>query len=194
VSPVGGFDLIRGRLDLLGRRLNLTEGSVRMRGSFDPVIRFAANAQVEDVTVGLLLEGLASEPELTVTSSPELPEEEALSFLLFGREATQISAFQAVQLALAVRTLSGRGGTSLTEKLRENLGIDDLDIGTDADGNTQAKAGKYISDNVYTDVTVKSDGESQINLNLEVRPTMTIRGRLSSDGGTGIGVFFERDY
>jgi len=194
VSPVGGFDLIRGRLDLLGRRLNLTEGSVRMRGSFDPVIRFAANAQVEDVTVGLLLEGLASEPELTVTSSPELPEEEALSFLLFGREATQISAFQAVQLALAVRTLSGRGGTSLTEKLRENLGVDDLDIGTDADGNTQAKAGKYISDNVYTDVTVKSDGESQINLNLEVNPTMTIRGRLSSDGGTGIGVFFERDY
>ncbi|RLJ58906.1 autotransporter secretion inner membrane protein TamB [Litoreibacter meonggei] len=194
VSPVGGFDLIRGRLDLLGRRLVLTEGSVRMRGGFDPVIRFAANSEVEDVTVGLLLEGLASEPELTVISSPELPEEEALSLLLFGREATQISAFQAVQLALAVRTLSGRGGTSLTEDLRENLGVDDLDIGIDADGNTQAKAGKYISDNVYTDVTVKSDGESQINLNLEVSPSVTVRGRLSSDGDTGIGVFFERDY
>ncbi|TDT77363.1 autotransporter secretion inner membrane protein TamB [Litoreibacter halocynthiae] len=194
VNPVGGFDLIRGRLDLLGRRLNLTEGSVRLRGDFDPVIKFAATSQVEDVTVGLLLEGLASEPEVTVTSSPELPEEEALSLLLFGREVTQISAFQAVQLALAVQTLAGRSGTSLTDGLRDKLGVDDLDIGTDADGNTQAKAGKYISDNIYTDVTVKSDGESQINLNLEVSPTVTVRGRLSSDGDTGIGVFFEKDY
>lgn len=194
VSPVGSFDLIRGRLDLLGRRLTLTEGAVRLRGSFDPVIRFAANSQVDDITVGLRLEGLASEPELSVTSSPELPEDEALSLLLFGREVTKISAFQAVQLALAVRTLSGRGGGGLTEKLRENLGVDDFDIGTDAEGNTQAKAGKYISDNIYTDVTVKSDGQSQINLNLEVNPTVTVRGRLSSDGDTGIGVFFEKDY
>ncbi|EPX79475.1 translocation/assembly module TamB domain-containing protein [Litoreibacter arenae] len=192
--PVGGFDLIRGRLDLLGRRLELTDGSVRLRGSFDPVIRFAASSQVEDVTVGLQLEGPASAPDLNVTSVPTLPEEEALSFLLFGRDVTQISAFQAVQLALAVQTLSGRGGPGLTERVRENLGVDDLDFGTDAEGNTQASVGKYISDNIYTDVTVKSTGETQINLNLEVTPNVKVRGRLGSDGNTGVGLFYERDY
>ncbi|WP_299934857.1 translocation/assembly module TamB domain-containing protein [uncultured Pelagimonas sp.] len=194
IIPVGGFDLIRGRLDLLGRRLDLTEGSARLRGSFDPVIDFSASSEVEDVTVTLRLFGLASSPELTVTSVPELPQDEALSYFLFGKNATSISALQAVQLAAAIRTLSGRGGLGITERLRQNLGVDELDIGTDDDGQAQAKIGKYVSDNVYTDVTIKSGGESQINLNLDLTPHVTVRGRLDSDGDTGIGVFFEKDY
>ncbi|WP_417524281.1 translocation/assembly module TamB domain-containing protein [Marinovum sp.] len=194
IVPIGSFSLIRGRLDLLGNRLTLTQGDVQIRGSFDPVVSFAATTQVEDVDVTLRLDGLASEPDLTVTSSPELPEEEALSLLLFGRDVTSISAFQAVQLAAAIRTLSGQGGLGLTGTLREGLGVDDLDIATDAEGNTEASVGKYISERVYTDVTVSSDGTSEINLNLDLTDTVTVRGRLGSDGDTGLGIFYERDY
>lgn len=192
--PQGQFDLIRGRLDLLGRRLTLTEGSVRLRGSFDPVIDFSASTTVEDATITLRIEGLASEPELTVTSSPSLPQEEALSLFLFGKDVTSISALQAVQLAAAIRTLTGQGGLGITGELRAGLGVDDLDIGTDADGQAQARVGKYISDNVYTDVTVTSGGDTEINLNLDLTDNVTVRGRVGSDGDTGIGIFFERDY
>lgn len=192
--PQGQFDLIRGRLDLLGRRLDLTDGSVSLRGSFDPYISFGASTQVEDTTITIRIEGFASEPDLRVTSDPELPEDEALSFFLFGRSVTNLSPLQAVQLAAAVRTLSGQGGLGLTENLRSGLGVDNLDIGTDAEGNAQATVGKYISDNIYTDVTVGGDGTSQINLNLQVNPNVTVRGRVGSDGDTGLGVFFEKDY
>ena len=54
--------------------------------------------------------------------------------------------------------------------------------------------GKYINDNVYTDVTVDSAGESQINLNITISPSVTARGSVSSDNNTGVGIFFERDY
>ncbi len=54
--------------------------------------------------------------------------------------------------------------------------------------------GKYISDNIYSEVIVDTTGNSQINLNLQISPSLTARGRLGSDGETGIGVFFERDY
>lgn len=194
VVPVGELELIRGRLDLLRRRLELTEGSLWMRGSFDPVIAFAATTRIEEVDVSLRLDGVASSPELTVTSIPEMPQEEALSFFLFGRSVTEISALQAVQLASAIRTLSGRGGAGLTDRLRETIGVDDLDIGTDSEGTAQARAGRYLSENIYTDVTVKSDGTSQINLNLEARPNLVVRGRMGSDGDTGIGAYFEKDY
>lgn len=192
--PQGQFDLIRGRLDLLGRRLELTDGSVSLRGSFDPYISFGATTRVEETDITIRIEGFASEPDLRVTSDPELPEDEALSFFLFGRSVTTLSPLQAVQLAAAVRTLSGQGGLGLTENLRSGLGVDNLDIGTDADGNAQATVGKYISDNIYTDVTVGGDGTSEINLNLQVNPNVTVRGRVSSDGDTGLGVFFEKDY
>ncbi|WP_137702585.1 translocation/assembly module TamB domain-containing protein [Marimonas lutisalis] len=194
IVPIGRFELIRGRLDVLARRLVLTEGSVTMRGSFDPYIAFAATSQVDDVSVALRLEGVASQPQLTVSSVPELPQEEALSYFLFGRDATRISAFQAVQLAAAIATLSGQSIIDLTSPLRESLGVDDLDLSTDEGGTTQARVGKYISDKAYTDVTVKSDGTSQINLNIEVSPTVKMRGRLGSDGDSGIGIFFEKDY
>lgn len=194
IQPQGQFDLIRGRLDLLGRRLTLTEGSVSLRGSFDPVIRFAATTQVDDVSVTLLIEGEATAPELTVVSNPELPEDEALSLFLFGRDPTQISALQALQLAAAIRTLSGQGSLGSTDTLRQNLGVSDLDVGTDAEGNTQARVGKYISDRIYTDVTVNSGGENQIRLNFDLSPSVTVRGRVTSEGETGLGVFFERDY
>ncbi|WP_159452470.1 translocation/assembly module TamB domain-containing protein [Tropicibacter naphthalenivorans] len=194
IVPVGQFDLIRGRLDLLTRRLTLTEGAVRLRGSFDPYIDFAAATEVEDVSITLRIAGFASAPELTITSSPALPQEEALSFFLFGKDVTSISALQAVQLAAAIRTLSGSGGAGITEKIRRNLGVDDLDIGTDGDGNAQAKVGKYLTDNIYTDVTVNSGGDTQINLNLDLSDNVTVRGRLNNDGDTGIGVFFEKDY
>ncbi len=194
VVPVGELNLIRGRLDLLRRRLELTEGSLWMRGSFDPVIAFAATTQIDDVDVSLRLEGVASAPDLTVTSSPEMPQEEALSFFLFGRSVTQISTLQAVQLAAAIRTLSGRGGAGLTDRIRKAIGVDDLDISVDAEGAPQAKAGRYISENIYTDLTVKSDGTSQINLNLEAGPNLVLRGRMGSDGNTGLGAYFEKDY
>ncbi|RFP91193.1 hypothetical protein DZK27_02715 [Rhodobacteraceae bacterium 63075] len=194
VRPVGQFDLIRGRLDLLGNRLDLTRGRVALRGEFDPVISFIATTRVEDTDVGLMLEGAASAPELTVTSQPELPQDEALSLLLFGRSAAQLSPLQAVRLASAIRTLSGRGGLGLAEQVRQGLNVDNFDLTVDEDGQSELKVGKYLSDDVYTDVTVGSDGTTQIELNYDLRDTVKLKGRVGSDGETGIGVFYEKDY
>ncbi len=192
--PQGRFELVRGRLDILGQRLGLDEGVLQLQGSFDPIIRFSATTQTEEVTVTLAIEGPASAPELVLSSAPELPQDEILSLLLFGRDVTEISAIQAVRLANAVRVLSGRGGAGLTGRLRESLALDDFDVTTDDDGNVEARAGKYLSENIYSDVTVNAEGETEINLNLEISPNVTVRGRLESDGDTGLGIYYERDY
>lgn len=193
IIPQGRFLLERGRFNVLGRRLDLTEGVVSLQGAFDPYIRFIAETEAAGSAVRIGLEGLASAPELTLTSSPELPQDEVLALLLFGRGITDISALQAVQLAGAIRTLSGRGN-GLSEGLRASIGVDDLDLSTNDAGETEARVGKYISENVYTDVTVNTAGETQINLNLDISRSVTLRGRVNSDGGTGIGIYIERDY
>ncbi|MCM2561717.1 translocation/assembly module TamB domain-containing protein [Lutimaribacter sp. EGI FJ00015] len=194
IVPQGRFELVRGRLDILGQRLALDEGVLQLQGSFDPIIRFAATTRSQDVVITLGIEGSASAPDLVVQSSPELPQDEILSLLLFGRDVTEISALQALRLANAVRVLSGHGGAGLTGQLRETLSLDDFDVSTDDSGNVQARAGKYLSENIYSDVVVNGEGETDINLNLEVSPNITVRGRLGSDGDTGLGVYYERDY
>ncbi len=194
VSPQGAFDLIRGRLDLLGKRLELTEARLEMQGRLIPYIRVAAMTENDGITSGVLIEGEATDPKVTFTSSPELPEEEVLAQLLFGQGLQNLSALQALQLANAVATLAGRGGEGVVNKLRRGFGLDNLDVQTDAAGGTAITAGKYLTKKVYSEVTVDQTGKSQIDLNLDVSKSITLRARASSDGETGLGIYLERDY
>ncbi len=194
VIAQGGFSLIRGRLDILGNRLVLTEGNATLRGTLDPALRMVAETQAEEVTVRIILEGSASAPTVSFTSSPDLPEDEILARLVFGRGLDQISPFQALKLASAVATLSGKGGAGTIGRLREGFGLDDLDVTTDENGALALSAGTYLTDNIYTDVTVGAEGKAEINLNLSLTPEITAKGRVDSDGNTGIGIFFEKDY
>ena len=193
IVPQGSFQLIRGRLDVLGRRLTLTEGSLNLQGSFDPTIRFAATSQTEDTSITLALQGVATKPELQLSAAPELPQDEILARLLFGRNVAQISPLQAVRLAAALRTLSG-GGDGLAGNLRRELALDDFDVSTTTDGQVEARAGKYLSDQLYSDVILRGAGETEVQLNLQLSPDVTLRGRVDSRGDTGIGLHFEKDY
>lgn len=194
VIPVGEFELVRGRLDILQQRFELDQGGAYLQGDFSPFIRLVASTETATGTrVRIIIEGPASEPEVRFESTPDLPQDEVLAQLIFGRDLSSISPLQAVQLAAAVGTLAGRGGGGLIDDFRSDTGLDDLDITTDDEGNAAVRAGKYLSDNVYTDITVGTDSTS-INLNLDVTDDITAQGQVSSDGETSLGIFFERDY
>ncbi|WP_347138192.1 translocation/assembly module TamB domain-containing protein [Paracoccus sp. SSK6] len=192
--PIGHLELIRGRVDLLGKRFDLTEGLVELQGSLIPVIRLVAETEQDGITTRIIIDGEVRDPDITFESSPELPEEEVLSHLLFSRGLENISPLQAAQLANAIATLAGRGGEGIIGNLRNQVGLDDLDLATDDDGNVQVRAGKYLSENLYTDVSVGADGKSSINLNLDVTDSLTARGSVGSDGDSTLGIYFERDY
>lgn len=90
--------------------------------------------------------------------------------------------------------LAGRGGEGIVSKLRNSFGLDDLDVTTNEEGSAAVRAGKYLSEKLYSDVTLGAEGKTEINLNLDVRPGVTARGTVGSDGSTGIGIYYERDY
>ncbi|MTH65811.1 translocation/assembly module TamB domain-containing protein [Paracoccus shanxieyensis] len=192
--PIGQLELIRGRVDLLGKRFNLTEGLIELQGSLIPVIRLVAETVQDSITTRIIIDGEARDPDITFESSPDMPEEEVLSQLLFGRGLDNISALQAAQLASAVATLAGRGGDGIVGRLRASTGLDDLDLTTDDQGNVSVRAGKYLSQNLYTDVEVGGEGTTKLNLNLDVSRSLTARGSVASDGESTLGLFYERDY
>ena len=77
-------------------------------------------------------------------------------------------------MASAVATLAGRGGDGVIGNLREGFGLDDLDVTTTDSGATAVRAGKYISDNVYTDVTAASDGTADVSINLDLTDNVAL--------------------
>ena len=194
IVPFGSLSLIRGRLDILGKRLDLSEALLQMEGALVPFIRVVASTENDGIVSSVEIEGPASNPVVRFTSIPDLPEEEVLAQLLFGQSLVNLSVFQAAQLAGAVASLAGRGGDGLLSRLRQGIGLDNLDVKTDAAGAASLTAGKYLTEEIYTEVTVDQEGKSQINLNLDISRSITLRGRAESDGTTGIGVFLEKDY
>jgi translocation and assembly module TamB len=194
IRAAGGFDLVRGRIDILGKRLTLDRATIALQGDLVPVLDIAASNQGEGIVSVVRIVGRADAPEVTFESSPPLPQDEVLAQLLFGQSLDSLSAFQALQLASAVATLAGRGGDGIVGRLRKGFGLDDLDVTSSAAGETTVTAGKYLSRKLYSEVEVQSGGKSRVTLNLDVRRGVTARGAVDNDGNASIGIFVEKDY
>lgn len=188
----GELSLIRGRMDFLTKTFEIDEGLIRLEGDFVPWMRVQATSEQTDATVRIILVGRLDDPRIILESDPELPEDEVLSQLLFGRDLSSISGLQAAQLAVALASLSGNGPTG--PRLGSNTGLDELSLTFDEDGTPGLRAGKYINENIYTEVEVDSEGTSALSLNLDVTDNLTVKGRVDSDSDSGIGLFFQRDY
>ena len=61
-------------------------------------------------------------------------------------------------------------------------------------GAGQVGVGAYLNDNLYTDFTVNTEGDTEVNLNLDVTDSFAVRGTVDGRGETGLGIFFQRDY
>jgi translocation and assembly module TamB len=195
IQPVGGLELIRGRLSILGQRIDFDEGTVTLIGDLDPFINLVARTEGSDITVIVTVSGRASSPEVTFSSDPMLPQDEVLARLIFDRGVGELSPLQLAQLAAAAAELAGggSGSGSLLGSLREAAGLDDLDIVTDSEGNVGVRAGAYIDDNIYLGVEVGA-GESRVTIDLDITEQLRARGTTSTTGNSGIGLFYEQDY
>jgi translocation and assembly module TamB len=196
-QAVGRFTLRRGRLALLGRRLDFSSGTVGFSGSLVPYLDLAASTQAEGATVTVSVSGPATDPAFAFTSTPSLPEDEVMARLIFGKAMGSLSPVQIAQLAAAVGQLAGIGGsTSFLERLRERIGVDDIDVRTDDEtGDTSVAVGKYLNDRTYLTLEKGSQpGSGKATIDLDVGGGVKLRGEANDAGQTRGGIFYEREY
>jgi translocation and assembly module TamB len=189
----GGFDLLRGSLALLGKRLVFTQGEVRFHGDVIPELNFIAETTATDITARIAVSGPANQPSFQINSQPSLPEDEILSRVLFDRPSGSLSAFQAIQLANAVAMLSGNGDAF--ERLRRTLGVDSLDISTSATGGATVGATRAINDRISVGVTTGARPQDNgVNVNLDVTRHLRLQLGADASGGSSAGVGTEWEF
>lgn len=194
IAATGKFTLLRGRLQFLGQRLNLTKGTLGFTGSLDPFIDFTAETTRNGINAALRLTGKASEPELILSSDPNLPQDEILARMIFNRNLSDISVLQITQLAAAVAELSGLTGTGLIEKLRRAAGVDNLDIRTSDTGEVTGAVGKYLNDKLYSEVEIGASGQAGASINLDLGKNLSLKAKVGDTGAGGLGLTFEKEY
>ncbi len=191
----GAFTMRRGRLTILSRRLDFTDTSkITFGGDLTPALNLEATSSVNSTTITVDVTGLATDPQIGFSSSPALPQDEVLAQLIFGQSMSKLSAMQIAQLADAASQLAGGRSTSLFEGLRSHLGVDDLDISTDANGQAQVGAGKYLNSRTYIELQQGASNNTKAIINFNVGRGVKLRGAAGSDGAGEAGVVYEHEY
>ncbi len=189
----GGFNLLRGSLTLLSSRLTFTRGDVRFHGDVMPDLDLVAETSTTGVTARISVTGPAVKPAFQISSNPSLPEDEILSRILFQRSSGSLSAFQAIELANAVGTLSGQADAF--EPIRKSLGVDSLDISSSATGGALVSATRAINDRVSVGVTTGARPQDNgVNLNYDVTRHVRLQAGVDASGGSSAGVGLDWEY
>ncbi|MCZ4299356.1 translocation/assembly module TamB domain-containing protein [Henriciella marina] len=199
-SPIitGQAEIVRGRFDLIGKRFEFGESTVRLAPDLGES-RLSVRAEHEtrdDITAILNVVGTVSRPEIELTSEPVLPEDEVLSRVLFGRSPTQLTALETARLAAALAQLSGGGGFDLLGGIETALGLDTFDVGSGASGGVEVTSGKYLTDNVYLEVRSGATGAPGIAIEWEPIENIEVEAATNTgeEQGQELSVQWTRDF
>lgn len=197
----GTLEVVRGQLSFLGKRFVLSRGTIRFDGgtSIDPQLDILAEHRAADIVAQVAITGTPSNPVLTLTSQPELPQDEILARVLFGRSVTEMTPGQGIELAAAAASLAGRG-PGVLDRIRSATGLDRLEIGGgSADGGETTgptvSGGKYISDRVYLGLEQGGrQGTTRTQVEIELTPNITLETNIGTNANTDVGINWKWDY
>ncbi|MDT7934369.1 MAG: translocation/assembly module TamB domain-containing protein [Sphingomonadaceae bacterium] len=208
----GDATAIRGTFDFAGRSFQINRGYIRFVGENppNPQIDIEATANVTGLTANIQITGNAEQSIINFTSSPALPQEEVLARLLFGTSVTNLTATDAVQLAVALAQLRSGGGKGFNPvaSLKRATGLDRLGIGnvggttttnangtiTTTKGNTGLMAGKYIARDVYIQLSTDAQGYTATQIRVALTRALSLLSTVQSQGSQSFAVQLQRDY
>ncbi len=193
---VGGFEMARGRIEVLGRRFEFTRGRMTFAGDLVPVLDFEAETQLTEIVAIVNVDGPADDPQISFTSRPALPEEEIISQILFNRTVGSLTAFQAAQLVDAIGQFSGAfaRGDGIFTRVRRMTGLDDIDVRQNESGGTTVGVGKRINDNLRVGVEQDTGGSGRVTIDLDITRNLKARGTAGDDGSGSLGLNYEYEY
>jgi len=185
--------LLRGSFSLAGRTFDFERGVLTFDG--DPaaaLVDLYAETATEDLTVGVRIAGSPTDPDITLTSNPALPEDEILPQLLFGSSTAQLTPLQAAQLASSLAALAGRSSFDLVSTTRELIRLDRLDVRQEA-GGVYVAGGRYVTENVYLELSRGALGVGATKVEWRVRPKLFIVSSFLTNGDQRLSVRWRRD-
>jgi translocation and assembly module TamB len=217
-SIIGGFQMNRGSYDAAGQRLDFTTGRIGfdgtgLRNRLDPTLDFVAQTISGGITARLQVTGYASAPRIALSSTPQLPQDEIVSRLLFRQDIKQLTPLQLASIAQALAAMGGVGGSlNPLGAVRRNLGLDRLSVGSTGSGavgeqsRTTVEAGRYVLRNVYVGVKKTLSGGTQTQVQVDITQRLKAQATLSTgtdatttrsvgeDTGSSIGLAYQLEY
>ena len=186
----GTAKVYRGEYEYGGRSFEFADrGTITLATNPNNIrLNLEATRVANNLTAKIEIKGTAAHPLIELTSVPDLPKDEILAQVLFGRARSQLSPLETVELATSLAALAGGGGFDVIGNLREIVRLDRLVFANTASGEISIAGGKYLSRQVYIELI--SEGTQGISTNVEWRPkpSTAIISKVGASGDSKISI------
>ncbi|WP_420993436.1 translocation/assembly module TamB domain-containing protein [Cupriavidus sp. 30B13] len=199
LRATGTIRVTEGTYEAFGRKLDIERGIVNFNGPVDnPNLNIRAMRRNQDVSAGVEVTGTVRLPRVRLVSEPNVPDEDKLSWLMFGYGAESNTAGQTQQLnagalgGAALGMLGGRAGKGIVQ----HLGIDEFSIGPSTAGlNDQqvVSVGKAVTEKISVGYEQSLTSASNV---VKLTWAFSRRWSLIAKGGSinGLSVLFNRRF
>ncbi|MGO4325703.1 translocation/assembly module TamB domain-containing protein, partial [Cupriavidus sp. M-11] len=202
LTPVRATGTIRvtdGTYEAFGRKLNIERGIVNFNGPVDnPNLNIRAMRRNQEVEAGVEVTGTVRLPRVRLVSEPNVPDEDKLSWLMFGYGAESNTTGQSQQLnagalgGAALGMLGGRAGKGIVQ----HLGIDEFSIGPSTAGLNEQQVvsvGKAVTEQISVGYEQSLTSSSNV---VKLTWAFSRRWSLIAKGGSinGLSLLFNRRF
>jgi len=202
LAPMRATGTVRvtdGTYEAFGRKLNIDRGIINFNGPVDnPNINIRAMRHNQEVEAGVEVTGTVRLPRVRLVSEPNVPDEDKLSWLMFGYGAESAATGQQRQLSgsavggAALGMIGSRAGKGIVQ----HFGIDEFSIGPSTAGlNDQqvVSVGKALTDQITVGYEQSLTSASNV---VKLTWAFSRRWSLIAKGGSinGLSVLFNRRF
>lgn len=156
----GSIGVVSGNYEIYGQKLAIERGDLLFNGGplDTPSLNLRVTRNIEKTgiderppeKIGARVTGTINRPELSLFSTPPLPDSTILSYLLFGKPPGSQGDANNLELQAAL-LVGGRSAKFLTEGIKDTFDLDEvsLDSETSDINDTSLYIGKYLSPRLY---------------------------------------------
>jgi translocation and assembly module TamB len=198
----GAINAERGTYTAYGQRLTIERGKLYFDGPLDnpglDVLALRKNLQVE---AGVEVTGTVRVPHVQLTSTPPVPDNEKLSWLVLGHGLDRASNADLSALQIAFAAATDPNAPPIGQRVARTLGLDDISVrAADASRTTTSGAAgqvvalsKRLTDNLSL---IYEQGLSVANNAVKIEYALTRGLTLRAEAGvvSGVGIYYSRSF
>ena len=196
----GDINTVQGFVTFFGKKFVLQRGKVTFTDTetIDPFLDITSTHTVSDYLVTIQVEGKSTQPQLVLSSTPDLIEQDILSVLAFGKTIDRLTSSEQTSLSTRAEKVAGSVAAGLLEKsIGRALGFDTIEIATGEElGTGRVSVGRYVTQDIFLSYErhLNDHGGNTIGLELSLSRHLKLKGSGSDVGESALDLIWRLDY
>jgi translocation and assembly module TamB len=193
----GAIHVVEGEYKAFGQDVRITRGRLSYADTplSQPTLDLVAERRIEaeDVTVAVNVRGSLDSPFISITSTPPMSSNEALSYLLTGRSINTLQSGEVQAVDSAAQDLAVSGGGLLLGTIGGRLGLDEVAVERTGVDDTAVVLGKYLSPRLFVSYGISiAEAINTIKLRYTLNQKWSLKAEAGLDQSADIEYRIER--